>query len=429
MNTNRINHNNERFDITKNILILACDVSKDKINLYTETPGGKYERVSDNRTDAVEKELRQFDLFISAGKYAAAAVVSEPTGIYHDTLFRIARRLGMYTAYVSDEAVSKMRVIESSDTGKTDIKDPRVIYTLARIGKTLRHRIFEEPFSLLRQWNHIYDTADQGVVQAKCAVHSLIRHMFPDFGMKKDFIFGKSGRALMQLYGFSPNRIVSAGEAEFTRKMKALSPRTQNESLTKIYRQAENTLKRGVNERHLNLLSIDLSQRWEDLNRNSERKAEAKEEMETLYNEARRIDPNLPAARKGVISLFHLSRIIAETGPLSDFGNSRKLMRFAGLNLRERQSGLYRGKTRISKKGRPLLRKVLKLAVLPPVRQNGIYGDYYKKKKEADKMPGTKAMTVIARHFPKMLYGVYKNGSAFDKERMFVCESQFKDAA
>jgi hypothetical protein len=44
-------------------------------------------------------------------------------------------------------------------------------------------------------------------------------------------------------------------------------------------------------------------------------------------------------------------------------------------------------------------------------------------------MPGTKAMTVIARHFLKMLYGVYKNGSAFDKERMFVCESQFKDAA
>lgn len=123
----------------------------------------KYERVFDNRTDAVEKELRQFDLFISAGKYAAAAVVSEPTGIYHDTLFRIARRLGMYTAYVSAEAVAKMRVIESNDTGKTDIKDPRVIYTLARIGKTLCHRIFEEPFSLLRQWNHIYDTADQGL--------------------------------------------------------------------------------------------------------------------------------------------------------------------------------------------------------------------------------------------------------------------------
>ncbi|GBC61252.1 IS110 family transposase [Desulfonema ishimotonii] len=151
--------------------------------------------------------------------------------------------------------------------------------------------------------------------------------------------------------------------------------------------------------------------------------------MEALYREACVPDRKLPSARKGIVSTFHLARIIAETGPLSDFANYRKVMRFAGLNLCERQSGTYRGKTRISKKGRPLLRKVLKLTVLPLVKKNGVYGDYYKKKTEVDKMPGTKAMTVIARHFLKMLYGVYKNGAGFDKKRMFTCESQFQKAA
>lgn len=429
MKQNHRHDKNERFDITNNILILACDVGRDGISLYTETPVGKIERIFDNRINAIEKELRQFDLFVSAGKYAAVSVVAESTGVYHDALFRIARKLDMYTAWVSPEAVAKMRVIETNDTGKTDIKDPKVIFTLAKIGKTLRHRIFEEPYSLLREWNTIYDAADQAVVRSKCAIHALIRMTFPAFGMKKDFIFGQSGRTLMAAYRFNPLEIVRSGKVAFHETMKSGYRRIRLESIEKIYDQACESVKKGLHERQLALIGVNLAHRWEDLFRNVERKVEAREAMESLYQEARALDPNLPSARKGIVSTFHLSRIIAETGPLSDFANSRKVMRFAGLNLSERQSGTWRGKTRISKKGRPMLRKVLKLTVLPLVKKQGVYGSYYKKKTEVDKMPGAKAMTVIARHFLKMLYGVYKSGSQFDENRMFTCESQFQKAA
>ena len=44
-------------------------------------------------------------------------------------------------------------------------------------------------------------------------------------------------------------------------------------------------------------------------------------------------------------------------------------------------------------------------------------------------MPGTEALAVAAGHFLKMLYAVYKSGSGFDETRIFVCESQFKEAA
>ncbi|GBC61156.1 hypothetical protein DENIS_2116 [Desulfonema ishimotonii] len=234
MKQNHRNIKNERFDITNNMLILACDVSRDDITLHTETPGGKIERIFKNKINAIEKELRQFGLFVSAGKYVAAAVVAESTGVYHDALFRIARKLGMHTAYVSTEAVAKMRVIETNDTGKTDIKDPKVIHTLAKIGKTLHHRIFEEPYSLLREWNTIYDAADQAVVQSKCAIHALIRMMFPDFGMKKDFIFGKSGQALMAAYQFDPLKIVRDGKISFHKTMKSRYHRIHLKSIEKI---------------------------------------------------------------------------------------------------------------------------------------------------------------------------------------------------
>lgn len=151
--------------------------------------------------------------------------------------------------------------------------------------------------------------------------------------------------------------------------------------------------------------------------------------MEELYEEACTQDSRVPREEKGVITTFHLARIVSETGPLSDFESWRKLMRFAGLNLRERQSGKYRGKTKIAKKGRSGLRKILSQAVLPLVTREGLYGQYYHNKKEETKMPGTKAMTIVMRKFLKMLFGWYRSGKAFDRDRAFTCESSYLKAA
>ncbi len=171
-----------------------------------------------------------------------------------------------------------------------------------------------------------------------------------------------------------------------------------------------------------------LKQIWEDYLLHDVRKKEAKQQMEVLYHEARQLDPKLPVAEKGVITTFHLSRIIAETGLVSDFSSLRKFIRYAGLNLRERQSGTYCGKTKLSKKGRCLLRKVLGQIVLPLVKQTDLFGTYYHGKKRQG-MPGAKAMAAVMRKFLKLFYGWYKSGGAFNRNRIFACESQLEVAA
>jgi transposase len=57
------------------------------------------------------------------------------------------------------------------------------------------------------------------------------------------------------------------------------------------------------------------------------------------------------------------------------------LLRYAGLNIQMRQSGQYRGQYRIAKRGRPLLRRILALIVLPLVRRKGLHGPYYHQKR------------------------------------------------
>jgi transposase len=408
--------------------ILAFDVSKERLNLATCIAGRMTDHEFDNRTLTIEEQLGAFKRRAHMAGHDQVLVVCEPTGCYHETLMQTAHRLGLETAWVSGEAVSKMRAIETNDSGKTDIKDPHVIHTLASIGKTLIYRRYDEPYSLLREWNGFYEQADVAVVRAKCLLASQIKPLFPDYGFKKDFLYGKSGHALIEHYGGNPYRIVRSGKPRFTQVMRKRAPGIRQLTIDTLYSQAQSSTRNQISPRMNEIMEHRLKQTWEDYILHDARKNEAKQQMEELYQEARQYDSKLPTAEKGVITTFHLARIIAETGPVSDFSSLRKLTRYAGLNLREKQSGTYRGKTKLSKKGRSGLRKVLSQIVLPLVKRDSLFGPYYHGKKERG-MPGTKAMTAVMRKFLKLFYGWYQSGSAFDRNRVFDCKSQHEIAA
>lgn len=409
--------------------ILAFDVSKDRLNLACSIGTRVTDHEFANRTVKIEEQLGIFKRRAQMAGHDRVVVVCEPTGCYHEPLLQAAQRLGLETAWVSGEAVCKMRVIETNDSGKTDIKDPHVILSLARLGKVLIHRRYDEPYALLREWNGLYEQADAAVVRAKCLLASQVKALFPDYGFKKDFLFGKSGSALVEHYGANPYRIVKAGKTRFAKVMRRLAPRVRQKTLDELFRQAEDSAKNQISSRLAEIMELRIRHSWEDYCIHEARKEEIKAQMEELYREAREQDSRLPQAEKGVVTTFHLARVVAETGPLSDFSSLRKFMRYSGLNLREKQSGKYRGKTKISKKGRSSLRKVLSQIVLPLVKKEGLFGAYYHGKKDRDGMPGTKAMTAVMRKFLKLFWGWYQSGGVFDRERVFACESQYGAAA
>ena len=406
--------------------ILAVDVSQDSLNFYTENQNNCIELACQNKTDEIEEALTTLRKKTLNGKINSHLVVVEATGVYHENLLLTALRMGFKTALVNPEASSKMRVIESNDNNKTDVNDPHAIYRLAELGKSLRHRILKEQYVLLRNWHQIYDAAERGVVEAKCSIHNQLKRLFLDFGFTKDFLYSPSGKALMACFGCNPFLIVAAGKELFTQKMKASVPGIRSKSIVLLFQQAELSVKtRKCIE--ASIIAIHLRHLWEDKDRYTERKQEAKKQMEALYTCLQEQDKRLPLAEKGIISTFHLARIIAETGPLDDFSKVSKLVRYAGLNLRERQSGKYRGRTKLSKKGRVLLRKAIGQIVFPLVKKTGLYGEYYHSKIDK-KMQATKAMTAVMRKFLKMFYGWYRSGKAFDIERVFNCESQFQQS-
>ena len=84
-------------------------------------------------------------------------------------------------------------------------------------------------------------------------------------------------------------------------------------------------------------------------------------------------------AIKGVGSII-IAGFIAEVGDIRRFDSPKQIQKYAGLELVENSSGKHKGRTRISKRGRRKLRKILYQVMVPLLARNkefrGIY-DYY----------------------------------------------------
>jgi transposase len=406
--------------VSSRTAVISCDVHRDEIFWSSNVPGWEEICRWENRTAALRAGLELVRQAGQAAGFGRFVVVAEPTGVYHRLLLQVARRLGLETALVNTESVSKMRQIEYNDSGKTDRRDPRVIGRVFRI-RSIRDRVFPQPFARLRSWGKVYAEGAKMRAQAKAAIQTQLRGLFPDFPMKKDFLFGPSGRALEKLYGLNPWRIRGTGASRFAARMKAAVPRLRRRSIERLWEAVGDSIQVG-SRAEAEVAEKQLEHLWRDLEWAERRCGEVGAELKRLYDQARELDPRLPNAWPGVVSPLALARLIGELGPLSDFQGWRELLRYVGLNLRERQSGQFVGQIRITRKGRPLARRILNQMALPLVKRNQLFGPYYHGKKPT--MDADQAMTAVTRKILKMLWGWYQAGQSFDITRVFACESQ-----
>jgi transposase len=109
--------------------------------------------------------------------------------------------------------------------------------------------------------------------------------------------------------------------------------------------------------------------------------------------------------------------IVAEMGTPADFEHHRQMLKLAGLTLKTRESGLSTGRKRVSKKGRPVLRRQLYLLAGRWCSPRGLFHAEYLRVKERNGRQGTKAVVTMARKLVPVLFAVMRRGCAFDPER------------
>ena len=116
------------------------------------------------------------------------------------------------------------------------------------------------------------------------------------------------------------------------------------------------------------------------------------------------------------LSAVGAAAILAETGDPRRFATARALVKHAGLAPREKLSGAFTGRTRLTGQGRPGLRLAAWRAVWGAQRANPVYRARYQHltSREHNKLTPTQAQTIIAAAILRHLHAVITTGQAWD---------------
>ncbi|MBM6402626.1 IS110 family transposase [Phycicoccus sonneratiae] len=116
------------------------------------------------------------------------------------------------------------------------------------------------------------------------------------------------------------------------------------------------------------------------------------------------------------LSAVGAAAILAETGDLTRFTSARAVVKHAGLAPRERKSGTFTGRARVTGAGRPLLRAAAWRAVWGCLQTNRVYAARYRHltTREHNRLTPTQAQAAVAGAILRQLHFVITHRQAWD---------------
>ncbi len=119
--------------------------------------------------------------------------------------------------------------------------------------------------------------------------------------------------------------------------------------------------------------------------------------------------PNLSIKGIGKITAAGL---IGEVGDFTKYKTISEIHKLAGLDIFEISSGQHKGQRHISKRGRPLMRKLLFFAALSAVRKGGILYEQYQGYLKRGMMK-MKALVAIYRKLLGIIFAIVRDNKEY----------------
>jgi len=143
---------------------------------------------------------------------------------------------------------------------------------------------------------------------------------------------------------------------------------------------------------------------------------EVEKEMKVLINDT----PDLKRRIKHLesipgISFVSAATVVGETLGFTGFTNAKQLTSYAGFDVVLKESGAYKGKTRISKKGNKNIRRALYMPAMTAVRCNPTLKKFYERVKPTKAKPMI-ALVAVERKLLVLMYSLWKNEIDYDSE-------------
>ena len=289
----------------------------------------------------------------------------EPTGHYWFPLFHFLKQRGVEVVLVNPHHVRRSKELDDNSPTKNDIKDAKVVAKLVLDGRYTQPQLPEGVYADLRVLMNQRDRLCGDLNRVKGRIHNWLDRFFPEYRQVFKDWEGKASLITLQHFPL-PQDVVSAGETTVmaTWKNNGVNRAVGPKRAELLYRKAQTSI--GLTEGAT-------AARYE-LAMYLEQYTLLCRQIERLMEQVAARVEQIPGASHMMsipcIGLVTVAGFLAEVGDLSGYEHSQQIVRHAGLSLRENSSGLHKGETTISKRGRCRLRALLYRAALTMVAKN-----------------------------------------------------------
>ncbi len=394
--------------ISEKTLLVTVDMGKTTHTGYLRFPDGaevKPFEFSNSRKGYEEFWWRicQAKRQLSLGE---VVVGFESTGPYAEPLLHFLRKRNARLVQVNPMHTKRLKELQGNSPSKTDRKDPKVIADIIELGHSLTVIIPEGTAAELRRLTQARERSIHRMTVIMNQLQDLVFLVFPEFMTVMKDIAIRSTQYLLKNCP-RPQDISGKGIEPLARMLKEVSRgKLGGERAEALYRAAKESV--GIIEGSESIVM------------------EIKESVSTIENMekfVKEIEKHMSRHLREVpYSRFILSLKgvgeITTAGLIGEFGDLRKyrtigeVIKHAGLDLYEISSGAHKGKRRISKRGRPLLRKLLFFASVNVVRKNGILHKQYQHHLQKG-MPKVKALIAISRKLLGIIFALVRDHSMY----------------
>lgn len=314
----------------------------------------------------------------------------EPTGHYWFPLAAFLKEQGIQVVIVNPHHVNTTKELEDNSQTKSDYKDAKVIANLMKDGKYSESHLPTKEYAELRILMNFREKIMVSLNQAKTRITAWLDRYFPEYSQVFKDWEGKASQMVLRQFP-TPEEIVSLGASGVLTHWKTEIKRGVGiKRAEQLYAAA--TVSIGLTE-GLTAARIELTALLDQYD------LYGKQE-ETIMANVLQILENIPGTKQMLnipgVGMLTVAGFLAEVGDLSNYDHGQQIIRLAGLNLTENSSGIRKGMTGISKRGRSRLRGILFRAMLPMVAKNKEFKalhEYYITRKQN---PLKKKQSIIA---------------------------------
>lgn len=339
-------------------------------------------------------------------------VAFEFAGHYGLTFAEFLRAQGYALVSVRSDVTKRLKEVEDNSPQKDDDKDAAQICKLLSTGYFVPYSALSDLVAEMRVLATERVRLSKQITQTRNHLHSVLDLAWPEFVTLFSNLTAPTPRALLARWPV-PDDLLAVS----VRTVHALVRRVSQNHLP-----LERTKALYTSARESIALPTATAARRAEIQRILIRWDLVEAQLAAIDTRLEALVDQHPGAKAlttipGVKAVC-AATLIAELGTPESYESPRQVLKLAGLSLAGPQSGTsVRGRVRITKRGRPLLRRQLFLLGGRWCQRTGLYRDYYLALRQRHGEAKVYAICAVARKLVPLLLHVLQSGEPFDEAR------------